>query len=66
MGVWVANCATLLPGERSCKAPYLLDTAFIGVIFLSEPINIRIILGIILITLSLVGVSGYFDKRIKS
>lgn len=43
----------------------IMMAAVIGVIFLSEPINIRIILGIIVITLSLVGVSGYFDNRNK-
>lgn len=34
----------------------------IGVLFLSEPINTRIIIGMILISLTLIGLSGYFDK----
>jgi uncharacterized membrane protein len=37
----------------------------IGCVFLSEPINLRIITGIILITISLIEISGYF-KRDKS
>lgn len=40
--------------------------AIIGYVFLGEPLNLRIIVGIILITLSLVGISGYFDKRVKA
>lgn len=39
--------------------------AVIGIIFLSEPLNTHIIIGIALITLSLVGVSGYFDSKFK-
>lgn len=35
----------------------------IGYIFLSEPLNVRIIIGVVLITLSLVGISGYFSKK---
>lgn len=38
--------------------------AIIGYIFLNEPLNIRIIIGIVLITLSLIGISGYFEKKI--
>lgn len=39
--------------------------AIIGYIFLSEPLNLRIIIGIILISLSLVGISGYFNKKVE-
>lgn len=35
----------------------------IGYIFLREPLNLRIIIGVVLITLSLVGISGYFSKK---
>lgn len=38
----------------------------IGYIFLNEPMNIRIIAGMILITLSLAGLSGYFNKKSKA
>lgn len=39
--------------------------AVVGILFLSEPLNTRIVLGILLITLSLVGVSGYFNNRLN-
>lgn len=37
--------------------------AIIGIIFLSEPINLRIITGIVLITISLIEISGFFKKQ---
>ncbi len=43
----------------------IVMAAIIGFVFLSEPINLRIITGIILITISLIEISGYF-KRDKS
>jgi drug/metabolite transporter (DMT)-like permease len=39
--------------------------AVIGYFFLSEPLNLRIIIGITLITASLIGISGFFDKKRK-
>lgn len=39
--------------------------AVIGYTFLSEPLNLRIIIGIVLITASLVGISGFFDLKRK-
>ncbi|MDF2590780.1 MAG: putative secreted protein [Clostridia bacterium] len=39
--------------------------AVIGYFFLSEPLNLRIIIGIALITASLIGISGFFDKKRK-
>ncbi len=41
----------------------IIMAAAIGFIFLSEPLNLRIIFGIILITSSLVGISGFLDKK---
>ncbi len=41
----------------------ILMSAVIGIIFLGEPFDLRITLGMILIGGSLVGVSGYFDKK---
>ena len=35
----------------------------IGVLLLSEPLNARIIIGMILISITLIGISGYFDKH---
>ena len=43
----------------------IIMAAAIGFIFLSEPVNPRIIAGIILITSSLVGISGFLDKKTK-
>lgn len=40
--------------------------ALIGYALLGEPLNGRIIIGIILIILSLVGISGYFNKKITA
>lgn len=37
--------------------------AVIGYIFLSEPLNLRIIIGIILISASLVGISGFIGRK---
>lgn len=37
--------------------------AVIGYVFLSEPLNLRIIIGILLISASLVGISGFFDRK---
>jgi drug/metabolite transporter (DMT)-like permease len=39
--------------------------AVIGYIFLSEPLNLRIIIGIILISASLIGISGFLDRKRK-
>lgn len=47
------------------SASRIIMAAIIGFIFLSEPLNIRIIIGIVLVTLSLVGMSGYFNKKGK-
>lgn len=44
----------------------IVIAAVIGFIFLGEPINFRIISGIALITITLIGISGYFDKRINN
>lgn len=44
----------------------IIMAALIGCIFLSEPINLRIIIGIAIITLSLAGISGYFDNKFKA
>lgn len=38
----------------------------IGYMFLGDPLNLRIIFGIILITSSLIAISGYFNRRIKT
>lgn len=43
----------------------IILAAIIGYLFLSEPLNLRIIIGIMLISLSLVGISGYFNKKIE-
>ncbi len=40
--------------------------AVLGYLFLDEPLNLRIIIGMLLISLSLVGLSGYFDKKRES
>lgn len=40
----------------------IIISALIGYFLLTEPLNIRIIIGMLLITLSLIGISGYFDK----
>ena len=40
----------------------MLMAALIGFFFLSEPLNFRIVMGIILISIALVGVSGYYKK----
>lgn len=40
----------------------IVIAALIGIVFLSEPISFRIIIGGILITASLVGLSGYFNR----
>lgn len=37
--------------------------AVIGYILLSEPLNFRIIIGIILISASLIGISGFFNRK---
>lgn len=41
----------------------IIMAAAIGFIFLSEPINSRIIFGIMLITSALAGISGFFNKK---
>lgn len=41
----------------------IVISAIIGIILLGEPLNLNIILGIILIGGSLVGLSGYFNKK---
>ncbi len=41
----------------------IIMSAAIGVIFLSEPLNLRIIAGIILITSALARISGFFGKK---
>lgn len=43
----------------------IVMSGLIGYLFLNEPLNLRIIIGMTLITLSLVGLSGYFDKKKK-
>lgn len=43
----------------------IVFATLIGVLFLGEPINSRIITGGMLIIISLIGLSGYFNKRIK-
>lgn len=43
----------------------IVISALIGIILLGEPIDLKIIIGIILIGGSLVGLSGYFDKKNK-
>lgn len=43
----------------------IIMASVIGFIFLSEPLTLRIIFGILLITSSLVGVSGYLDNKMK-
>ncbi len=48
------------------SASRIIMAALIGYAFLGEPINLRIIIGMVLITLSLIGVSGYFSKKVKS
>ena len=45
------------------SASRIIMAALIGYMFLGEPINLRILMGIILITLSLIGISGYFNKK---
>jgi drug/metabolite transporter (DMT)-like permease len=40
----------------------IIMSAVIGYLLLAEPLNLRIIFGIILVTISLVGVSGYIEK----
>lgn len=40
----------------------MLMAALIGFFFLSEPLNFRIVMGIILISIALVGVSGYYKR----
>ena len=44
------------------SASRILISAIIGIIMFSDPINLRIVIGGILITVSLVAVSGYFDR----
>ncbi|WP_422484960.1 DMT family transporter [Gudongella sp. DL1XJH-153] len=41
----------------------IVITTIIGVVFLSEPMNFRIITAITITTLCLIGISGYFQKR---
>ena len=41
----------------------IIMSAAIGVIFLSEPLNSRVVLGILLITSALAGISGFFSKK---
>lgn len=43
----------------------IIIAAIIGTIFLSEPLNPRIIIGIVIISISLIGISGYFNDRFK-
>ena len=44
----------------------IIMSATIGALFLGEPTNIRIIVGVSLITLSLVGVSGFFGHKSRT
>lgn len=48
------------------SASRIIMAALIGYMFLAEPLNVRIISGIILITMALIGVSGFFKKEIKT
>lgn len=41
----------------------IIMAAIVGYLLLSEPIDLRIIIGIILILISLIGVSGHFKRR---
>lgn len=43
----------------------VIFSAIFGVLLLNEPINLRIILGVLLIFSSLVGVSGYFENKLN-
>ncbi len=47
------------------SASRIIIAAILGIIFFSDPINFRVIFGGLLITLSLVGVSGYLDRYKK-
>lgn len=40
----------------------IILSTLIGYFLLSEPLNIRIIIGVVLISISLIGVSGYIEK----
>ncbi|MDY0235696.1 MAG: DMT family transporter [Gudongella sp.] len=44
----------------------IIFATFLGYFLLSEPLNFRIILGIVITTIALVGVSGYFNFARKS
>ena len=44
----------------------IIMSGLIGYIFLSEPLDVRIITGMILVIVSLIGVSGFFEKRLGS
>ena len=43
----------------------IVVTTLIGVIFLSEPMNLRILSAITITTICLIGISGYFQKRMR-
>lgn len=43
----------------------ILIAAILGIIFFSDPINSRVIFGGLLITVSLIGISGYLDRYKK-
>lgn len=45
------------------SASRIVMSAIIGIILLGEPLDLRIIIGIVLIGGSLVGLSGYFEKK---
>lgn len=49
--------------HRSLLSSSRIVNAIIGIILLGEPFDLRIIIGIILIGGSLVGLSGYFQKK---
>lgn len=44
----------------------IVMAAIVGTVFLAEPFNLRIITGVLIITISLIGISGFFDNRIPS
>ena len=47
------------------SASRIVISAILGIVFIREPLNLRIVIGMILIGGSLVGVSGYFNKNRK-
>ena len=45
------------------SASRIVISAILGIFLIGEPLNLRIVIGMLLIGGSLVGVSGYFDKK---